>query len=308
MTMSPLFAEGPAGDSDFLLCRDNERYRNCRSYIERLWIQYAPYCPDAEFAKRIRHEFHQRTWEMRLACALLESGHKLLKTKQKGPDLRIEGDVPIWVEAVAVEAGDRVDRVLSAEERRDNTMRHERPEISWSGDPPSEESIILRCTSAMRDKIKKIREYKQCGIIKDADPVVIAINIGKIDENAYFSTAPPPSIFIKSFFGIDEMHISCVPDSGKGLRCWYPSRPEILKASGSPVSTQLFLGDEAKDVSGVLGSCVSIFHASSNEQGLLPDFIQVNNPSAIAPHKRGTIRLGTEYRAEGGEIRPCDGR
>jgi hypothetical protein len=303
-------------DQSFCAYRDKGIYRDCRIFIENLWAQYQPYCPDKHFKSEFRKQFHQRMWEMRLACALLDSGHRLKKpedfgpNKGSGPDICIEGDVPIWVEAVAVEAGKSVDRVLSEEERRDSTMRYERPELSWSGDPPSEESIILRCTSAMRDKIKKIREYKQCGIIKGTDPVVIAINIGIIDENAYFSTSPPPSVFIKSFFGIGEMHVSYVPDSGEGLRCWYPSRPAILRASGVPVSTQLFLGNEAKDISGVLGSCMSIHNAFYYQRHLPPEFVLVNNPNAIAPYAPGSIRLGRlgmEYRAEAGEIRHWDG-
>lgn len=318
MATPSLFFKDPEKDPDndseldqsFCAYRDKEIYRDCRIFIEKLWARYQPYCPDNDFESQFKKHFHQRIWEMRLACALLDSGHRLEKRKGFGPDICIKGDVPIWVEAVAVEAGVSVDRVLSAEERRDNTMRHERPELSWSGDPPSEESIILRCTSAMSDKIKKIKKYKQNGIIQASEPVVIAINIGKIDENAYFSTSPPPSIFIKSFFGIGEMHVSCVPDSGGGLRCWHPSRPTILRASGSPVSTQLFLGDEAKDISGVLGSCMSILNAFYFQRHLPPEFVLVNNPNAIAPYAPGSIRLGRlgrEYRAEEGEIRHWDG-
>ena len=60
-----------------------------------------------------------QTWEMYLACLLLERGYELRKTRPKGPDLRIEGESPMWIEVIAVESVVSEDRVKTQEERRD---------------------------------------------------------------------------------------------------------------------------------------------------------------------------------------------
>lgn len=301
MTRPPLFSEGPAKDPSFLLCRDQEMYRNCREYIEELWIRYAPYCPDAHFERVIREQFHQRTWEMYLACSLLDSGHKLRRTRSFGPDLCIEGDVLIWIEAVAVEPGDNPDRVKNEEERRDTSIPQE--EGVWIGDPPSEERLILRCTNAMDKKIKQVKKYKKEGIVSESDSFVVAISLGKVDGASYFSDPAGASIFIKAFFGIGDEYVAYTPHSGKSsLRHGYLDRPAIDKISGKPVSTRKVLGKDAIDISGIMGSCIDIF----NVQHMPSDIILVNNPMAIAPYRPRSIRLGSEYRAEDGVIKRLD--
>lgn len=276
-------------------------YRNCREYIEELWIRYAPYCPDAHFEREIREQFHQRTWEMYLACSLLDSGHKLRKTRSYGPDLCVEGDVPIWIEAVAVEPGDTADRVKNEEERRDTSIPQEKG--VWIGEPPSEESLILRCTNAMDKKIKQVKKYKKEGIVSEGDSFVVAISLGKVDGASYFSDPMGASIFIKAFFGMGDEYVAYTPHSGKSsLRQGYLDRPAIDKISGKPVSTRKFLGTDAIDVSGIMGSCVDIF----NVQHMPSDLILVNNPMAIAPYRPRSIRLGSEYRAEDGIIKRLD--
>lgn len=276
-------------------------YRDCRSFIEQLWTRYAPYCPDTHFEREIRTQFHQRTWEMYLACALLDSGHKLRNTRSYGPDLCIEGDAPIWIEAIAVGPGETGDRVKNEGERRDNSIPQE--EGVWVGDPPSEESLILRCTHAMDRKIRQAKKYKREGIVSQGDSLVVAISLGKVDGASYYSDRKGASIFIKAFFGIGDECVSYTPNSGKSsLKHGYLDRPAIEKISGKPVSTRMFLGKDAIDVSGIMGTCIDIF----NVQHMPSDIILINNPMAIAPYSPRSIRLGSEYRAEAGLIKPLD--
>ena len=276
-------------------------YRNCREYIEELWIRYERYCPDAHFEREIREQFHQRTWEMYLACSLLDSGHILRRAKSYGPDLYVEGDAPIWIEAVAVEPGDTADRVKNKEERRDTNIPQ--AEGVWVGDPPSEESLILRCTNAMEKKIKQVKKYKKEGIVSEGDSFIVAISLGKVDGASYFSAPMGASIFIKAFFGMGDEYVAYTPHSGKSsLRHGYLDRPAIDKTSGKPVSTQMFHGNDAIDVSGIIGSCIDIF----NVQHTPSDLILVNNPMAIAPYRPRSIRLGSEYRAVDGIIKRLD--
>ena len=292
MTRPSLFSEGPASDPSFLLCRDEEMYRGSREFIEELWIRYAPYCPDTHFEREIREQFHQRTWEMYLACLLLDGGHELRKPRPTGPDLCIEGESPVWVEAIAVERGASEDRVKTQEERRDTNTSHIKG--VWTGELPSEESLILRCTSAMALKSQKFKEYKSQGIVGCDDICLVAISLGKVEGVSLFFGTRPESIFLKAFFGIGEEYIAYTPNSGGGIRRGHHHRPAVVKASGSTVSACQFLSNDAIDVSGLLGTCVDVFNVKS----VPSEILLVNNPNALAPLSSGTLNIGTEFRAE----------
>ena len=300
MTRPSLFTEGPASDPSFLLCRDEKMYRGIREFIEDLWIQYAPYCPDTHFERERRKQFHQRTWEIYLACLLLDGGHELRKTTPKGPDLCIEGESPVWIEAIAVEPGISKDRVKTQEERRvTNTSQIE---DVWTGELPSEESLILRCTSAMAEKSRKIKEYKSKGIVGCNDICLVAISLGKIEDVSLFFGTRPELIFLKAFFGIGGEYVAYTQNSGGGIRHGHHRRATVMKASGNTVSACQFLSDDASHISGLIGTCVDIFNAKRNPLEIL----LVNNPKALVPLSSRVLNIGTEYRAEVGEIKRLD--
>jgi hypothetical protein len=302
MTRPSLFTEGPARDPSFLLCRDEEMYRGHREFIEELWIRYEPYCPDTHFEKQIREQFHQRAWEAYLACLLLDGGHELRKTSSEGPDLCIESEIPVWIEAIAVEPGNSEDRVKTQKERRDTSISQIEDEDVWIGELPSEESLILRCTSAMALKSRKFKNYKSKGIVGCDDICLVAISLGKLEgASMYFSTRPE-SIFLKAFFGIGEEYVAYTPHSGSGIRHGHHHRPTVSKASGNTVSACQFLSDDATHVSGLLGTCVDIFNASGNPSEIL----LVNNPKALSPLSPRMVNIGTEFRAEEGHLKRLD--
>lgn len=295
-----LFTNGDAADPAFRLCRDEGLYRNIRQSIEVLWERYQPFCPDNHFEIEIRSQFHQRTWEMYLACVLLDNGHQLRRANPEGPDLCIEGDPRVWIEAIVVEPGDNADRVKTQEERRDTNI----PQIegSWIGEPPSEESLILRCTSAMKEKSEKIAKYKQRGVVGCNDLCLVAISLGKIEDASLFFRDRPESVFLKAFFGAGEEYIAYTPGSGGGIRHGYHHRPAVTKASGNLVSARQFLSDDASHVSGLLGTCVDIFNAKNASSEIL----LVNNPMAKIPLSPRLLHIGSEFHAAAGEINRVD--
>jgi hypothetical protein len=237
---------------------------------------------------------------MYLACLLLDGGHELRRTKPKGPDLCIEGESPVWIEAIAVEPGASEDRVKTQEERRDtNTSQMEGV---WIGDLPSEESLILRCTSAMALKSQKIMEYRRQSIVGCNDVCLVAISLGKIEGASLFFSTRPESIFLKAFFGIGEDYFAYTPHSGDGIRHGNHHRPTVAKASGKSVSACQFLCDDASHVSGLLGTCVDIFNAKS----VPSEILLVNNPKALAPLGPRVLNIGSEFRAEASMIKRLD--
>ena len=275
-------------------------YRDSREFMEKVWIRYAPYCPDAHFEREIREQFHQRAWEAYLACLLLDGGHELRKTRSKGPDLCIEGETPAWIEAIAVEPGVSDDKVKNQEERRDtNTSQIEGV---WTGELLSEQSLILRCTSAMALKSQKFKEYKSQGIVGCNDICLVAISLGKLEGVSLFFSTRPESIFLKAFFGIGEEYVAYTPHSGGGIRHGHHHRPTVAKASGNTVSACQFLSDDATHVSGLLGTCVDIFNAKSAPSEIL----LVNNPKALSPLSPRIVNIGSEFRAEEGHVKRLD--
>jgi hypothetical protein len=237
---------------------------------------------------------------MYLACVLLENGHKLQRTNPEGPDLCIDGEPKVWIEAIAVEPGDSDDKVKTQEERRDTSSSQ--IEGVWIGDLPSEESLILRCTSAMKEKSRKIMRYKQKGIVGCNDLCLVAISLGKIEGASLFFRHRPASVFLKAFFGIGGEYIAYTPHSGGGIRHGYYHRPEVTKVSGSPVSARQFLSGDASEVSGLLGTCVNIFNVSNASSEIL----LVNNPMAKIPLSPRLLNIGAEFHAAAGKISRVD--
>ncbi len=139
----PFFSTGPAG-ALYAAHLEHGTKTGVRERIEELWARYRPYCPDAHFLSDARKHFVQRTWEMYLACALMDVGFELSRPPPKGPDILTTLDGSrLWIEAVAPTAGDGPDAVPGREKRGRMVGR------VWSGSPPSDESLILRCASAL---------------------------------------------------------------------------------------------------------------------------------------------------------------
>ncbi len=289
-----LFTEGAATDRLFLSYRDDPWLHEGREYIESLWDVYEEYCPDEHFTTEIRHQFHQRTWEIFLACSLISNGHRLCKPGQKGPDICIDADPPIWIEAVSVKAGSGEDRVPLDEERLDTCIPQEDGIKVIS--PPSEESVILRCTHALKTKGEQITRWKKSGVLPMSDPCVVAISLGAIEGADFFTYRTCLPVFCKAFLGLGELFYNPSNDEQK---LGYLSRHHILKAGGDAISTRSFLDRENCDVSGVVCSGRGIF----NMRDSTSDLLFIHNPTALNPINRGVIRAGKEWLLEGSRLK-----
>src|ERR1700747_263978 len=116
----------------------------------------------AEFTSGKDPSLAQRGWGMQVARHLHEAGHPLT-CLGKGPDLRFEHEgLVIWVEAVAPQPEGLPGDWLAP---------------NWSGgkDFPHEK-MLLRWTTALDAKWKKLIEYRNKGIVRPTDAYVIAVN------------------------------------------------------------------------------------------------------------------------------------
>jgi hypothetical protein len=272
-----------SSDADFkYACDDPE----ANLFVENLWNRYNRYA-DKDFTQKIATRFNDHFWEMFLTCTLEDNGNDLLpKTQRKGPDIAIKSAnfSRIWIEAIAASPGFGEDRVPLPNLDLDNKMGLFVPE----------ERIVLRYTTAIDAKHKKYIQYRK-DVVSESEPYVIAVNGNKVpyardDEIPYIVQAVLP-------FGLPTVQINW--DTSDESIHGYDHRPEIKRAKGSDISTNIFLRKEYEGISGVLFSRVGIRDFRSK---MGRDFIFVHNPLAQNKLPEGWLRAGYEYRLNGNSL------
>jgi hypothetical protein len=243
----------PQYDSYFIASGCIERRRE---KFDALWQNYKPYA-DTQFLKAIKHNFHQRSWEMYLCNVFLNKQLKI-QSKDEGPDLIVNDN--IYIECVAPIKGD----VKS----KDSV-----PEIQSFGEMPTDE-IILRITQSLKYKaLEQYDKWKSKQWFDPKSPFIIAINIGDfgyfiditILEKILFSIGPPQINFNKS---TNESKVT------------YSNIEKIFKSNQETVNLGLFTDkfqEEYKVISGVIFSNTDVLNHPEN---LGDDCIFVNNPLA----------------------------
>ena len=77
------FSKDNVPDPFYACIRDDPSRKDDRNFVEELWQEYAPYA-EPEFLEDAKRHFHQKAWEMYLACVFLKNGLQLQnKTKKK---------------------------------------------------------------------------------------------------------------------------------------------------------------------------------------------------------------------------------
>jgi hypothetical protein len=293
----PFFTPGPAPDPTYEFWLNVPANAFQREKIEEMWEKYEPFCPDTNFLEEARQAFHERTWEMRLACVLLDRGFRLVRPGATGPDICIDGSPRIWVEAIAVGPGKGPDRVPDRASRAftdvDRGYRDdELPDVLWHGRPPSEESLILRCTAAIHEKAEAYARYRRDGIVKAGEPYIVAISLARIEHAFYHCQFDDIPVFLQALFRIGAEQIRLSSGPGEKDKLFRPDRPGVGKAAGTKIATDAFASARHPEISGVFGSCTDIMNELS-EPGR--NIMFVNNPRAEAPIAEGTFKFGMEF-------------
>jgi hypothetical protein len=152
-----------------------------------------------------------------------------------GPDFLIEADGKrIWIECIACEKGDGVDRV---------------PDLHYGivQNIPSDE-ILIRIASALKAKYDKYKKYTKDGIVKDTDQFIIAISRGDLGH----ADASIPLI-LRAVFGIGYQTLS-MPRDGSPSKAGWSAISFIEKQNGSKVPMTFFLEKEHDGISAVIYS------------------------------------------------------
>lgn len=283
-----LFVDGiNAPDSTYnIICNENKDsyILELRSFIEKLWEDYQPYA-DRDFKQKIQEDFHSRFWEMYLTCTLLNKSLPIQrKTTDKGPDILIEdSNHRIWLEAIAPTSG-----------ADDNPDRVPNMKLGVASEVPDTE-ITLRYCSAISEKFdNKYKLYLAKNIISPTDSYVVAINSCKI-RPAIMDMNDPPRI-IKAVFPVGYWQYTIDKHLHKIVNSRLQFRPQLERASGSSVSTNLFLNPEYQNLSGILYSRASVHKLPKN---MGEDFIFIHNPLATKNRVPcGYFKFGNEYIAK----------
>jgi hypothetical protein len=273
-----LFSPGSATDSAYINLRagKTEFTIAARDFVERLWAEYSEFA-DPNFLTEVRRTFQARFWEMYLTCSLLAGaatrGYRVSCPKP-GPDILLEFEGHrVWIEAVIVTDG--------APGLPDSVVE---PNPDRSGTIP-EEKIVLRYTSAIREKYSKYLRYLRDGRTKGADAFVIAINASYLSYKWTQAENDAPR-FLKALYPLGPYQLLLDKVTGEIVGSSNEPRFHIVKASGAEVPVQTFLDRRWRGISAVL---CSFADAGSHRAPLGFDFELAHNPMGRCPIQKGLI-------------------
>lgn len=283
------FSAGEAPDPIYTFHRDHPSRERVRDAIEAMWTRFAPFCGDDlnHFVADARAHFVQRTWELRLACTLLDKGFQLRRPPENGPDLCVLMDgTPVWVEATAPTSGTGVGS---------SDLRSRLGQV-FSID---RDAIILRYTSALWDKCKQRKKFLQRGAIAEGDAFAVAINAACIEDSDIRRPNLPDDI-VRSVYPIGDPVLRFPVRLGDDLAMGPPApsvhvppRWTITKRStGKDIPTCAFLDQEFAGISALLFSTQGIWNVRDLHGD---DWIVVHNLCGASPLRRGAMRWGLEY-------------
>lgn len=252
--------------------------------FEELYKIYEPYA-DRHFLTEVKKNFHQRTWEMYLACALIANGVRI-SSSNKGPDIKIsQGNQTIWIECIAPASGSGPDRV---------------PDVQTEGlHSVPEDEMVLRLSAALKEKFTKYQEYLRKGIVAPNDIFIIAINRGNFD----FPDTDAPLIF-KCLFSLGHLTLSMdfSPEKGETIGTpysHYSQRIKLIKKQGGSVPMNFFGDTTHAGISAVIYSKEFVLR----HPGCLgDDCILVHNPLATTPLSPESFPFFTQHQVQGDEL------
>jgi hypothetical protein len=270
---------------------DAGRLVSVRSYFDEVWSQNREYL-ESELPRRAAIELQPVFWEVRLTEILIDSGLPLVpqsqrKAKTGKPDFKLDRSPVVWIEATAVSGGIGADAV------------QEGPPLEAVEVP--DDQIVLRILGGLSTK-KAIRdEYMEKGVIHESEPFVVAVNAGEVPMASLELRVPR---ILRAVFPIGHLSIDIDRETGQAGSEAYSYRPEVEKASGTPVSTRAFQDETFGGISAVLYSTATPYAMSKCPSD---DIVAVHNPLATAPLEVGFLPCRQEWVTDGDVIRSVTG-
>jgi type I restriction enzyme S subunit len=246
-----------------------------KTFFNELYSRYEPYA-DSHFLREVKFNFHQRSWEMYLACVLL--AHEMeISSDDKGPDIKVTGNGKnIWIECTAPTKGFSQDRVPDL--------------ISGTVQNVPEKEMSLRLVSSLSEKFNKYQEYLDKKIISPDDVFIIAINRGDfIHPDAMF-----PAI-LKCLFSVGYLTLPM----RTGDRPFYSRQDKLQKKNGSNVSMDFFEDPQHAGISAIIYSKNVVLN---HPEKIGDDCILVHNPLAKNPSSEDVFKFLKQYKVQGNNL------
>jgi hypothetical protein len=189
--------------------------------------------------------------EILVSDRLLRDGFKL-SSAQKGPDFKAEkDDETIWFEVITPTPDTGLLDILADKKTRLSPTTENNANINHQ--------LLLKMTGAVKEKYEKIESYICDGIIKDNDRVIIVVNdsllspldvymVGVNYEIAKGNSGLP--LVVEALLGIGNS-LWVGPDERRNYQIIRSERNTVLNHNNAPISTNYFLNDHYKDLSGV---------------------------------------------------------
>ncbi|MCX6069419.1 MAG: hypothetical protein NTU91_00965 [Chloroflexi bacterium] len=285
--MTSFFKAGSSSDRHYTALRDGAApiVADGRAFVEMLWTGCSQFLDDG-LRQRAPDAYMSTFWELYLAYTLDIHGVGLVPRAQRqpaghGPDL-LARQPRVWIEAVAPGPGEGLDAV-----------REPPNGVAFS---VPDDQIILRLRSAIEEKRRRALAYRERGWIAHTDPFVVALNAARI-PSAMLEITIPRVVRCVLPFGHEQLVIDRA--TVEVVDRFFSYRREVLKQSGQPVATDLFLDPAYSPISALLYSCSDEINRPPCAG---PDFIFVHNPLASGPVPRGWLPFGWEYWVEGDRL------
>lgn len=263
-------------------------FEDARKWIEDLWTLYESYA-DKHFLQEFKRQFTQRAWELYLGATLLNRGYLLEKHSDTGPDLKLSLEKPtdsnkLWIEAIAVEKGEKQDKV---------------PDIEFGKamDVP-EQQMLLRLTNALTKKHKIYTHYLAKNIIGKNDPFIIAVNRSDLEH-----VDPGIPLILKCLFGIGHQVLSISTGKQqpkiKATESNWTKRTDIKKQTGNNVSMLFFDTLDYSGISAVIYIINNIINSPRTPKEMGEDFVIVHNPFAKNPLSTNFFPFKEQWKVDG---------
>jgi len=206
----------------------------------------------------------------------------------EGPDFLVQrGDKKVWIEVVCPEPSGVPSDWLDIQVIKAGSVPHE--------------AILLRWTSAIKDKTEKlvgradskVKGYLQTGVLSENDAYVIAVN-GCQMRHGPFPALHGISQFpyaAEAVFPVGPYQISIDRDSLKKVGEGHQIRFHVPKPNGSEVPTHAFLDPSFRHVSAVWAIDFNGTSVIGNSE---PSAL-IFNPNAAQPLERGLLVADDEF-------------
>lgn len=230
-----------------------------RELFENLYKIYKDHA-DTHFLQNIKHQFHERTWEMYVGCSLLSKGIDFV-SNDEGPDFLIENhDKKIWIECVTCKEGNGNDKVP--------------PFLYGSFQSVPENEMCMRIANAIQKKYSDYSKKFLNKIVSPEDIYIIAVNSGALP----FPDGAIPLI-LRCLFAVGHMTITFPRDGSESVHYWSQIR-SLKKKNGSEVPMDFFLNKEHVGISGALYCGNNVLN---HAYPIGSDILGINNPIANQP-------------------------